>query len=199
MLTLWPKRLLKNFEAQALETLPNDIDRAEVDIWFQDEARIGQQNTMTRCWAKTGTRPRVVRQQQFLSAYLFGASCPATGQSVAIVMPVSNAASMTAHLRCISEQLDAGRHAVIVLDRAAWHTTKRLPGCHNISLMYLPPASPELNPMEQVWQQLRQDSLSNRCFDDYDDIVSSICDAWNRFTADPERVKSLCHRKWAFI
>ena len=182
-----------------LAILPDSIDRGNTDIWFQDEARIGQQNTVTRCWAKTGTRPRVVRQQQFLSAYLFGASCPATGQSAAVVMPASNTDAMAEHLRCISDQLDAGRHAVIVMDRAAWHTTQKLPGFHNISLIYLPPASPELNPMEQVWQQLRQDSLSNRCFDDYDDIVNATCDAWNQFVADPERVKSLCYREWAIL
>ena len=194
-----PKRLLKNFDTQVLDVLPDGVGREAVDIWFQDEARIGQQNTVTRCWAQTGTRPRVVRQQQFLSAYLFGASSPATGQSAAVVMPASNTAAMIEHLKCISDQLDADKHAVIVMDRAAWHTTQKLPSFHNLSVVYLPPASPELNPMEQVWQQLRQDSLSNRCFDDYDDIVNATCDAWNQFVTDPERVKSLCHRDWAII
>ena len=170
-----------------------------MDVWFQDEARIGQQNTITRIWAKTGTRPRVVRQRQFSSAYLFGASCAATGQSAAIVMPKSDTAAMQAHLSCISTAVQAGRHGVIVMDRAAWHTTQQLPDFKNLTLVFLPPAAPELNPIEQVWRQLREDSLANRCFKDFDDIVDACCDAWNVFAANIDQVKSLCHREWAII
>ena len=154
---------------------------------------------MTRIWAKTGTRPRVVRQRQFLSAYLFGASCPVTGQSVAVVMPQSNTDAMAEHLACIHHQLKPGKHAVIVVDRAAWHTTAKLPTFDNISLVCLPPASPELNPMEQVWRQLREDSLANRCFKDYDDIVDATCNAWNQFVSNTKAVQSLCHRDWAIL
>ena len=179
--------------------LPEGVTQELVDIWFQDEARIGQQNTLTRIWAKTGTRPRVVRQRQFVSAYLFGATCPATGQSVAVVMPKSNTGAMTEHLRCIHHQIKPGRHAVIVMDGAAWHTTKKLPKFDNISLLFLPPVSPELNLMEQVWKQLRQDSLANRCFKDYEDIVDAICNAWTQFISNMEEVKSLCHRSWSII
>ena len=80
-----------------IDSIPMDIDPKSVDVWFQDEARIGQQNTVTRVWAKTGTRPRVVRQRQCLSAYWFGAACSATGQSVALVMPKSDTAAMQEH------------------------------------------------------------------------------------------------------
>ena len=136
-----------------IDSIPMDVDPKSVDVWFQDEARIGQQNTVTRVWAKTGTRPRVVRQRQFLSAYLFGAACSATGQSIALVMPKSDTAAMQEHLSCISTAVPPGRHAVIVMDRAAWHTTHKLPHFKNLTLMFLPPASPELNPIEQVWRQ----------------------------------------------
>jgi len=179
--------------------LPEGVTDDVVDIWFQDEARIGQQNTVTRIWARTGTRPRVVRQRQFVSAYLFGATCPATGQSSAVVMPKSDTEAMAEHLKCIQDCLAPGRHAVIVMDGAAWHTTKKLPKFDNISLLFLPPVSPELNPMEQVWRQLRQDYLANRCFKDYEDIVDAICDAWNQFVSNVDAVKSLCHREWSII
>ena len=114
-------------------------------------------------------------------------------------MPHANTATMTEHLKCISDATHAGRHAVVVMDGAGWHTTKKLPVFHNLSLLFLPPVSPELNPMEQVWQQLRQDSLANRCFKDYDDIVDSCCDAWNNFISDTNLVQSLCHRDWSIL
>ena len=66
-----------------IELVPNDLSLDHIDIWFQDEARFGQQNTTTRIWAEKGTRPRVVKQQQFTSAYLFGAVCPKTGATEA--------------------------------------------------------------------------------------------------------------------
>jgi len=179
--------------------LPEEISLEQVDIWFQDEARIGQQNTVTRIWAKTRTRPRIVRQRQFLASYIFGAACPKTGKSAAIIMPKSDTEAMFRHLQCISETLETGRHAVIVMDRAAWHTTDKLEKLNNISLVFLPPTAPELNPIEQVWRQLREDSLANRCFQTYDDILDACCDAWNNFANNYEFVKSLCHREWAVL
>ena len=142
-----------------------------VDIWFQDEARVGQRGTATRTWAKKGTRPRLACQQQFESAYIFGAVCPERNEAVGLVMPAVNTESMLLHLEHIALKIPKGRHAVIVLDRAAWHTTKRLQKFSNISLLPLPPASPELNPTEQVWQVLRDEHLANRCYKDFDDII----------------------------
>lgn len=86
---------------------------------------------------------------------------------------------------------------MIVLDRATWHTTQRLKKFSNISLLPLPPASPELNPTEQVWQVLRDEHLANRSYENYDAIMSACCDAWNVFVDTPSRVKNLCSRSWA--
>lgn len=167
-----------------------------VDIWFQDEARVGQRGTVTRTWAKKGTRPRLSRQQQFEYAYVFGAVCPARDDAVGLVMPAVNTEAMLVHLEHIAMKIPVGRHAVIVLDKAAWHTTKRLKRFSNISLLPLPPASPELNPTEQVWQVLRDEYLANRHYNDYDAIVTACCDAWNAFVDIPGRVKNLCTRAW---
>jgi len=89
-----------------------------------------------------------------------------------------------------------------VLDRAAWHTTLKLRNFENISLLPLPAASPELNPVEQVWQQLRDNWLANRCFEGYEAIVDACCEAWNWFawnwfTETPNKIKNLCSREWA--
>ena len=155
--------------------LPAGVNATQVDIWFQDEMRVGQQGTLTRLWAPTGTRPRLVRQQQYHYAYVFGAVCPARDDAVGLVLPCANTAAMTLHLRAIDEAVPAGRHALVVVDGAGWHGPKVTEGLDHVTLLKLPPASPELNPTEQVWQYLRQHHLANRCFRSYDDIISSCC------------------------
>ena len=104
---------------------------------------------------------------------------------------------MALHLEAISLAVPPGRHAVLVLDQAGWHTTPKLPQLPNVSLLSLPAGSPELNPAEQVWQQLRDRSLANRCYDSYDDIIDACCEAWNKFTQIPNAIRSLCTRNWA--
>ena len=169
----------------------------DVEIWFQDEARFGQQGSLSRLWALKGTRPRAVRQQQFKYTYLFGAVCPATGNAVGLLLPYANTDTMKIHLEYISEAVPKGKHAVIVLDKAGWHTTKRLGSFSNLTLLCLPAASPELNPCEQIWKQLRRTHLSNRSFKDEEELLSACSDAWNDFTKTPETVSSLCHPQWA--
>lgn len=167
-----------------------------IDIWFQDEARVGQRGTMTRTWSPKGTRPRIIRQQQFEYAYIFGAFCPARDEAVGLILPYANTHSMLAHLKEISASIPEGRHGVLVLDQAAWHTTSKVDIFENLTMISLPPASPELNPAEQVWQQLRDNWLANRCYDGYEAIVEACCDAWNNFVDTPNRVRNLCSRDW---
>lgn len=171
----------------------------KVDIWFQEESRVGQQGSLTRMWAEKGTRPRVVRQQQFNYTYIFGAVCPARDEAVGLIMPYANMHTMQIHLEHISTKIPKGRHAILILDRAGWHTTKKLKNFHNLTLVPLPPTSPELNPIEQVWQQLKDKELSNRCFKDEEEIVSSCCIAWNNFTEQKGAVQKLCSRDWAIL
>ena len=154
---------------------------------------------MTRTWARKGTRSRVIRQQQFEYAYLLGAVCPLQDKAVALVLPTVNKESMLLHLKEISANVPEGRHAVVVFDRAAWHTSKIIQVFNNLSLLPLPTASPELNPVEQIGQQLRDNWLANRCYDSYEDIVDACCHAWNWFVDLPNRVKQLCSRDWAVL
>jgi transposase len=190
------KRFLKSFQLETILNIPLHVPLDKVDVWFQDEARFGQQNTTTRVWATKGSRPRVVRQQQFEYAYLFGAVCPSTGETEAIVAPFSNSEAMVEHMTLISKKTVAGRHAVVIMDGAGWHQKHTTAGLDNVSIIKLPPYSPELNPIEQVWQWMRQNELANRCFNGYDDIVDQCCRAWNNFRSDKLRVKKLCSRDW---
>ena len=94
---------------------------------------------------------------------------------------------------------DHARHvdADGILDRAGWHTSSRLEVPHNITLLALPPRSPELNPVENLWQFLRDNWLSNRIFENYEDILDHCCHAWNNLVSQPERIASIGTRKWA--
>ena len=118
-----------------------------------------------------------VKQQQFLNAYLFGTVCPANGNTEALVVPISNKEEMKLHMEQISKAKPSGRHSVVIMDGAGWHTESSVEEFDNLSIIKLSAYSPELNPIEQVWQWLRKNELANKCFKDYDDIVESCCDA----------------------
>ena len=121
--------------------------KKKIEIWFQDEARIGQKNGLVRQWARRGTRPT--------------------------------------------------QHAVLLLDRVGWHTTGNLVWPKIVTPILLPSRSPELNPVEQVWQYLRANYLSNRVFDDFDAIIDAACDAWRKLVAQPPTITSIGMRTWA--
>ncbi|MEC6816722.1 IS630 family transposase [Photobacterium toruni] len=186
----------KKFKIKTILKIPGHIALDKVDVWFQDEARFGQQNTTTRLWAERGTRPRAIKQQQFEYAYLFGSVCPARGIGEALVVPWVNKEIMIEHLAQISRTTEKGRHAIVVMDGAGWHTDDIANQFNNLSIIKLPPYSPELNPIEQVWSWLRQHYLANQNFADYNDIVDKVCLAWNRFNESALRVTKMCSRDW---
>ena len=131
-----------------------------IEIWFQDEARVGQKNKITRRWAKRGTRPSAPRDQRTASAYIFGAICPAEGKGAGLVLPSCNSEAMALHLAEISLAVAPGAHALVLLDQAGWHVSKKLTVPGNMTLVPLPPKSPELNPVENIWQFIRDNWLS---------------------------------------
>src|SRR6202035_5547585 len=137
-------------------------------------------------WAERGSRPPAPRDQRREWAYIFGAVCPRRDIGAALVLPYANAHAMNLHLEEISCQVTQGSHAVLLLDGAGWHQTGgklRVP--KNVSLLHPPPYSPELNPVENIWQFLRQNRLGNRVFESYAAIVDACCAAWNALVAEP--------------
>lgn len=165
-----------------------------LEVWFQDEARIGQQGTLTNVWAERGSRPTAVKQTEYDWCYLFAAVNPRTGASSALITPTVNTAYMNKHLRFISREAGDDAHVVLVLDGAGWHTSGGLQVPSNITLLHLPPYSPELNPVERVWAYLRSHYLSNRAYADYDELMSVTTASWNGL--DAEQLKSICATAW---
>jgi transposase len=165
-----------------------------LEVWLQDEARIGQQGTVTRVWAERGSRPTAIRQTEYEWAYLFAAVNPLSGVSSALIAPTVNTHYMNEHLRFISREAGPDVHVVLVLDQAGWHVAKALKVPKNITLLHLPAYSPELNGAERIWGYLRSHYLINRVYMDYVELFEAIRAAWNRL--EPERLKTLTRVEW---
>ena len=151
-------------------------------------------------WAPIGSRPAAVRDNRHDSVYLFGAICPARGVGAAVIMPAVNTEAMNEHLKEISTQVQPGAHAVVICDGAGWHQRgNKLELPANVTLLSLPPYSPELNSMENVWYYLRSNKLSLSVWDSYEAIVEACKKAWDFLIGDPDRIKSIGSRTWACV
>ena len=142
----------KDFPTRVFETMSRLALGTAIEVWFQDEMRVGQKNSLVYQWAKKGTRPRQPKDQRYENAYLFGAVCPSRDTGAAIIMPYANTAAMRRHLKEISDAVAPGAHAMVILDQAGWHTTRKLKVPNNLTMVSLPPACPELNAAENIWQ-----------------------------------------------
>jgi hypothetical protein len=179
------------------EALPERARGKPIEVWFQDEARVGQQGTLARIWARRGSRPRAPRDRRYAWTYLSGAVCPERAVGAGLVLPYANIEAMGLHLAEISREVTPGAHAVVVLDGAGWHGTPALRTPGNLTLLPLPRHSPELNPVESVWEYLRQNYLGLRVWPDYAAIVETCCTAWNALMREPDRIASITRRDWA--
>jgi hypothetical protein len=137
------------------------IASGKIEIWFSNEARIGQKNKITRRWTKRGTRRSAPRDQRTASTNIFDATCRKDGKGAALILPARNTEAMNLHLVEIAKTVMPGAHAVLLVDQAGWHLSTRLVVLPNIAL---PPKCPELNPVENIWQLLRDNWFSNRVF-----------------------------------
>lgn len=192
----------RDFAAIVDERLPAEVKERELplEVWFQDEARVGQQGTIARVWAPIGSRPAMVRDNRRANAYLFGAICPCRRVGAAVVMAAANTESMNAHLKEISTQVAPWAHAVLICDGAGWHAkSKDIVVPPNITLVTLPGYAPELNAMENVWQFLRENRLGAQVWKTYNDVVRACSNAWNWFVSDAARIASIGNREWVIL
>lgn len=189
------KRLLRGL-GERLKTVGDTHPNKKIRLFFQDEARVGQKGRVCHRWFTRGKRPPGRADQRYTFAYIFGTVEPGTDNAFALVMPEVSTNAMQIYLDKFAETIAPGEHAVMVLDQAGWHGAKdlKIPGC--LTLVPLPPRSPELNPVERLWLYLKQKFLSHRLLDGYDAIEDAVCNAWKRLIADPGRLTSLTAYPW---
>ncbi len=130
--------------------------------------------TLTNVWARTGSRPTAVRQTRYEWCYLYAAIEPATGESAALIAPNVDTPTMNQFLKVLDAERKPDEHFVLIMDQAGWHKSKALKLPDGITVLLLPPYSPELNPTENLWHYMRSHYLSNRIYEDYDALLTSL-------------------------
>ncbi len=156
----------------------------------QDEGRFGRISRPKRCWAPPGMRPHVPSQVVRESVYIFAAVAPGAGLMTSLVLPSANTAMMNLFLEHVSQSFE-NYFIVMQVDQAGWHRSKELIVPANIRLIAQPAYSPEVNPVEHLWEELREKYLHNRLFSSLDSLVEVLCQGLNELTDDKERLRSM--------
>jgi len=158
----------------------------------QDEARFGRISSCRRTWSPPGVRPKAPRQVVREYRYVFSAVAPADGQMTSLILPTANTAMMNLVLQHVATEF-ADRFIVMQLDRAGWHRSHALKIPENLRVVPQPAYSPEVNPVEHVWDELREKQFHNRLFDSLDAVDATLVEGLNQLRNDPMRVHSMTY------
>lgn len=160
---------------------------------FQDEAGFGRINKPKYCWCQAGHRPNVPCHHIREYRYAYGAVEPNTGENFFLILPQSNSICMNVFLQELSASYPDDI-ILLVCDGAAWHKSKTLNIPENIEIFFLPPATPEMNPIEQIWKEIRKRGFRNEVFPSLNKVIDRLCDTICSIT--PDTVKSITCRDW---
>lgn len=160
---------------------------------FQDEAGFGRINKPRHCWCKKGIRPATPCQHIREYRYVYGAIEPLTGESSFLILPYCNTECMNIFLRELSSVF-AEDFILLVADGAAWHKSNSLEIPHNIEIFPLPPYTPEMNPIEQIWKEIRKRGFKNEFFKTLEHVINRLCNTICSLTKNI--IKSITHRDW---
>lgn len=191
--------IFKEVVADQIQAIGEAHPDREVQVWFEDEARFGQQGTLARVWARRGSRPRGVKQTQYGYLYVLTAVCATTGMASGLITPTLNVAVINIFLAQFSGELPPGVHAILVWDGAGYHTSPDVTVPANVSVIQLVPYSPELNPVENLWHYLRSHYWSLRVYADIEALEDAAMSAWRRVCLIPKLVKTICSTSYANI
>jgi len=183
--------------SERIEQIAADHPDKRLRVYFQDESRFGQQGTNTNVWAKKGSRPTAVRQTEYEYLWVIGAACPETGHAEGLLSPQLNTAIINTFLEQFSATIPPDEQAVMVWDGAGFHTSKALKVPENITLVRLPPYSPELNPIENLWHYLKSHFWSNRAYKDYDALEEAAMKAWRTAALNEALIQTVCNAPYA--
>jgi hypothetical protein len=186
------KRLLKKLPKLIAEKVAtrNPEDNRPVLLFAQDEGRFGRISDVRRAWSPLGTRPQAPRQVIRKYLYVFTAVCPALGRMTSLILPWANTEMMNIFLRQVAEDF-SDYFILMLIDQAGWHTSQKLELPENMRLIKLPPRSPELNPAEHIWEELREKNFANKAFKDLDEVEDKLCQGLNDLARNPEGLRSM--------
>jgi len=162
---------------------------------FQDEAGFGRINKPKRCWCGKGIRPSVPCHHIREYVYAYGAVSPQDGELFGLIMPRTNTECMNVFLRELSLQYP-NDYILLVTDNAAWHRAKVLDVPSNIELFPSLPYTPEVNPIEMIWDEIREKGFRNEAFCSLSAVVDRLCDTFKSLMLDPPRVSSITCWEW---
>lgn len=160
---------------------------------FQDEAGFGRINKPKYCWCEKGIRPSVPCHHIREHRYAYGAIEPITGEGRFLVMPSCDSICMNVFLDYLSKEYPEDM-ILLCCDGAAWHKSGKLQIPDNIELFYIPPYTPEMNPIEQIWREIRTRGFRNQTFSSLEKVVDRLCDTIQNLSADT--IRSISCRKW---
>lgn len=173
-------------------------DKRPVKLFFEDEGRFGRSNTLSRCWGPKGVRSIVKKQIVRQYTYAYVSVCPETGENHSLVLSGSNTEIMNYYLQDLSQEFNKYR-IILCSDNARWHISSGLIVPENIVFIYLPPYSPQLNPVEHIWDYIRETKkFNNRIFNSIDEVMDNLSEALNQIGNEREIIKSLCNFKWLY-
>ena len=165
----------------------------KVRLMFQDEAGYGRINKPKYCWCFPGLRPTVPCYHIREYRYTYGAVEPLTGESFFLILPYCNTNCMNVFLGELSAAYPDDR-IILACDGAAWHKANALKIPHNIRFVLLPPATPEMNPIEQIWKEIRKRGFRNEIFQTLDKVIDRLCDVICSLSR--ETISSITLRNW---
>ena len=171
-------------------------DTRPLKLLFQDEARFGRINALKRCWAPMGIRPCISFQMVRQFDYVFSVVCPKTGETFTLILPDADTAMMNLFLDETS-QFYKDYRIIVIADQASWHKSKTLKNFENIRFIFLPPASPELNPAEHLWDHVRErPEIANCSFDSLNDMEKVLEKTFREIHHNPDSIRSLVSFSW---
>lgn len=168
-------------------------NKKKIRLMFQDEAGFGRINKPKYCWCQRGSRPSVPCHHIREYRYAYGAVEPLTGESCFLILPYCNIVCMNVFLEELSKQYPQDM-ILLCCDGAAWHKSKSLQVPENIELFYIPPYTPEMNPIEQIWKELRKLGFRNEIFATLEKVVDRLCETICRLSST--LIRSITGRKW---
>ena len=159
------------------------------EVFFFDESRFGTHSKIGHGWFKKGSRTQVKVKLGFQNFYLYSAVNTRTGEDFTLIAPNTNTVYFNAYLEWFGQAL-GGRQVMMIVDGAGWHKSKDLMVPKNISIVFLPPYSPELNPVERLWRFIKDNTIKNKIFDDLDELEEVLRCFFK--TLKPNIVSSIC-------